>query len=136
MNSAGYGVFWDGKRLVRAHRYAYETKVGPIPDGLDLCHSCDNPTCVNPGHLWPGTATENIQDMVRKGRSNRRRGESHPDAKLTAAEAIEVFNADGLQREIGDQFGIHQTHVSQIKRGKAWQHITAQSQPDHAKANN
>lgn len=51
--SWGYGVFWDGARLVGAHRYAYESEVGPVGEGLDLDHLCRNPSCVNPAHLEP-----------------------------------------------------------------------------------
>ena len=55
----GYGGFWSGGKTVRAHRYAYERWVGPIPDGLELDHLCRNPTCVNPDHLEPVTHREN-----------------------------------------------------------------------------
>jgi len=62
----GYGTFYDGKKAVRAHRWAYENFVGPIPEGLQLDHLCRVRHCVNPSHLEPVTARENI-----------RRGENH-----------------------------------------------------------
>lgn len=66
----GYGqVYFMGKNI-RAHRMAYELGVGPIPDGLFVCHVCDNPSCCNPWHLIAATAKENTQDMIHKGRAN------------------------------------------------------------------
>lgn len=66
---AGYGtLYWEGTTL-RAHRMSYEVFVGPIPDGLFICHSCDNRACINPDHLWPGTHRDNIDDKIRKGRA-------------------------------------------------------------------
>lgn len=62
---SGYGVF-KGKR---AHRLSYEAFVGPIPDGLFVCHKCDVPACCNPDHLFVGTALDNSRDMVAKGRA-------------------------------------------------------------------
>lgn len=56
----GYGIFWNGRRGVRAHRYAYECEVGPIPEGLVIDHLCDNPPCCNPRHMSPTTNRANI----------------------------------------------------------------------------
>ncbi len=63
-----YGKFHLEKRDVYAHRFSYEYYVGPIPAGLDLMHRCDTPSCVNPSHLKPGTARDNTQDAIAKGR--------------------------------------------------------------------
>lgn len=66
---AKYGRFWDGKRNRPAHQVAWEiANERPFPQGMMGCHSCDNPPCVNPNHIWPGTAADNSRDCLAKGR--------------------------------------------------------------------
>lgn len=69
----GYGQVRLGAKMVRAHRLAWTMFNGPIPDGLNVLHACDNPACCNPAHLWLGTQRDNVQDMLRKKRGRWRR---------------------------------------------------------------
>jgi len=65
----GYGIYMIGPgRPISAHRYAFQTANGPIPNGLFVCHRCDNPRCVRRDHLFLGTASDNSRDMAAKGR--------------------------------------------------------------------
>jgi hypothetical protein len=73
----GYGGFWDGERMVGAHRFAYELLVGPIPDGLQLDHLCRNPPCVNPAHLEAVTHAVNLQRGERAQRTHCPQGHAY-----------------------------------------------------------
>lgn len=115
----GYGIFrLDGKNI-KAHRFAFELWVHPIPGGLCCCHRCDNPGCVNPSHIFLGTNAENTADKVRKNRQARVRGYF----KLSADQALMIREHKGTQREIAERFGISRSQVGNIKRGDHWKAI-------------
>jgi hypothetical protein len=137
-NEHGYGsILGNDRRLIHAHRVSWELANGPIPAGVDVLHNCpggDNPSCVNPAHLWLGTATDNSRDMVRKGRHYAHatpervlRGERHGHAKLTDAQVrtIRARYAQGgvTQTELGRQFGVHVSLVHLIVHGRIWRHL-------------
>lgn len=125
-DDGGYGLINAGgdewHKTRRASRVCWTLCFGPIPDGMDILHHCDNPPCCNPRCFFLGTDVDNAQDRVRKGRGivPDNGGEKHPNAKLTAAQADEIRRASGLHREIAARFGISRTQVSVIKSGKQW----------------
>ena len=129
INSSGYGRFPAGKvpgQSWQAHRFSYELQVGPIPRGLFLMHMCDNPRCVNPAHLKPGTAKENTADMMAKGRGNWKgpRGERAPANVLTEAQAREIKFGTGRGIDLSARFGVNPSSISAIRTGRTWKHIT------------
>jgi hypothetical protein len=86
----GYGRIRVAGKWRPAHVVSYEVHKGPIPAGLKVLHSCDNPPCIEPAHLSAGTQLDNVQDMLAKGRANKATGERHGSAKLTAAQVAEI----------------------------------------------
>lgn len=114
--SDGYGSFRYQKEVISAHRASYLLHVGDIPDGLCVCHHCDNPACVNPEHLFLGTHKDNMNDRDQKGRCSS--GEKSGVAKLTDAQVLEIRASTGTTRTIGKQYGVNNTHISLIRRNK------------------
>lgn len=118
----GYGLIGDENRVLRmAHRVAYEDIKGPLPAGVILRHTCDNPPCCNPDHLLPGTHADNMNDMVSRGRSMR--GEKNRLAKLTAADVVAIRADTRRQVEIAAAYGITHGNVSLIKSRRIWRHV-------------
>lgn len=116
----GYGRWQAGDRTVMAHRHAYELVTGPIPDGLMLRHSCDNPACVNPRHLDTGTARDNAQDAIARGRWTR--GDRNGKAKLSPRDVLEIRTNPNREklRALASRFGVSPATVSLIRSGKRW----------------
>lgn len=120
LQSRGYGMFWGGAKYTPAHRWAYASAKGDPGEALVL-HRCDNRRCVNPAHLFLGTAEDNSRDMVRKGRQTI--GERNPRARLTS-EQVRAARASHLPAsEIAGQLGVHPAHVRLIRRRGVWRHI-------------
>lgn len=127
IDTNGYGVQQLSRKKKNAHRVSYGLFNGPIPTGMFVLHRCDNRKCVNPSHLFLGTQSDNMADMVSKGRGKTLRGESHNNAKITESIAREIIIKSTLreisQRKIADMFGVSQALVSSILNGKRWAHL-------------
>lgn len=125
----GYGRFKLGETQVAATRFLWEMLHGPLthtfrmgPPELCVLHSCDNPSCCNPNHLWTGTQTDNMNDMVAKGRADNR-GMKNGRAKLTTAEVIAIQSDRRGYPEIAVNYSVQSQTIGRIKRGVAWAHL-------------
>ena len=121
---------YSGKRvggvMVSGHRAAWMAVHGPIPEGMWVLHKCDTPACVNVEHLFLGTPTDNIKDMMAKGRANFLKGSQHHHAKLNevAVRVIRYVCGHGrTQASVARAYGISPMAVSDVVRGTRWAHV-------------
>lgn len=114
----GYGSFSLDGRAYGAHRVSYALAHSSIPKGKEVCHTCDNPPCVNPAHLFAGTHKQNMMDKQRKSRATRLTGVMNGRAKITEGTARRIFVAyrDGhlTQEKIAKLFGVKRSQVADI----------------------
>jgi hypothetical protein len=120
-----YGTFsLGGKGGLLAHRVSWLFTFGIIPSGLKCLHECDNGFCVRPDHLFIGTQTDNMQDMLSKGRDNYANGSTHPMAKMTREQIIKLRKLAStggyVDRELSKMFGIARSVVNKIRNRKLW----------------
>lgn len=133
--SHGYGQFrmsTDPKvRPIGAHRASYILHCGPITEGMQVCHKCDNRSCVNPDHLFVGTAFDNMRDAAQKGRMNWRPGEKrdlptgerHHAARITADDVRAIRSSDEPGINWARRLGITNVTVSRIRRNLIWRDV-------------
>ena len=127
----GYGRFEFCGRKVGTHRLAWLVCEGTIPIGLCVCHSCDNPQCVNPDHLWLGTNADNMRDKCSKGRSGHilhpermQIGEHHYRAKLTD-ERVRAIRSSVLSRyKLAALHGVAYNTICKVVRRNTWKHVS------------
>lgn len=121
-NAVGYGKFTFGKIVRYAHRVAYLIDTSVDPGDKHVCHTCDNPSCVNPTHLWLGTNQDNIDDSVKKGRKIH--GSDHYSSKLTEADVEEILKSpDESGNALSERYGVCIGVISHIRQGYTWKHV-------------
>jgi hypothetical protein len=144
----GYGRLYYQGHYQLTHRLVYELTYGPIPDGILVCHHCDNPCCVRPDHLFLGTQSDTMRDMTMKNRhgwqthpdsyrgvnhwlrrypERIRRGEDVPNARLTEDKVRDIRRvyATGTisQPQLARRFGVSQAMIDQVVTGRTWRHV-------------
>lgn len=127
--TGGYGEFKINFKNVTSHRFSYEIHKGKIPKGMCVCHSCDNPPCVNPEHLWLGTSKENTSDRHNKGRTPK--GERIFGSKLKTSDVLEIrkYYAENKHKAkwggvvMAKKYGVLPTTIDWIAKGKTWKHL-------------
>lgn len=122
--NGGYGRFFFKGQARFAHRIAYMLYKGEI-NQLRVCHSCDNPSCVNPDHLFLGTSLDNTTDMMNKNRGNKAFGEKSGNSKLSEADVIFILkNRDKIPtKAMSEMYNVSKTNIKDIKKRKTWKHI-------------
>jgi HNH endonuclease len=122
-NPQGYGRIGAAGVQWLAHRLVYTRAHGPIPQDMVVMHECDNPPCVNLEHLRLGTPFDNMRDRNQKGRQARLRGESNGKAKITLDQARKIASDLRVYTQIGQDYGISVSNVSDIKKGRIWPEV-------------
>lgn len=122
----GYGRVGNGGKYLRVHRASWQVHRGPIPDGIDVLHSCDIRHCFNPECLFLGTDVDNIADMDAKGRRCVLRGEENGYSVLTERQVCDILSRPrvyGSGRDLAIEFNVSQSTISLIRLGKVWAHV-------------
>ena len=127
-NKKGYGLFnfSRGNETTLAHRIAFKIANGYLPNDRFVCHSCDNPSCCNPSHLWLGTPKDNTVDMMEKGRwkpADPIRGENASGAKLSNKDVQEIRSSGDSTKTLARRYGVSTVRINQILSRKAWTHV-------------
>lgn len=128
----GYGRFTMGKGVwLLAHRLSFYLKTGSDPGKKHVCHRCDNPSCVNPRHLFLGTQAENMHDMIKKGRAKHEKGEKASRALLTEREVLKIRHSKETVRSLAEKYGVSPGAIEAVLLGTNWKHVGGPRQRRH-----
>lgn len=122
----GYGIFKGmigNAPFTRAHRYSYALHTGDMLVGMQALHTCDNPSCVNPEHLFSGTNADNMRDKAQKGRAKVPVGEKHGKAVLTERQVKSILKDPRPYAEIAAQYNVKPSTIGSIKQRVSWKHL-------------
>lgn len=129
-NKKGYGAIMYGDiGNIAAHRFSYMLYVGDFDKSKFICHTCDNPSCVNPKHLFVGTASENMKDKIKKGRVKNppvHKGNKQHLAKMNPEKIREIrklFSDGASQTDLAKKYGLHTATMNNICRNKSWKDV-------------
>jgi len=129
VNDNGYGKFYINGKPQRAHRVSHELYNGEIPEGMCVCHKCDNRKCVNPEHLFIGTQSDNMKDASNKGRVvlPMLNGEDCGSSKLIKSQVMDIFKSPLSHGKLASKHSVSKATVWKIKTGQTWSHVTGLS---------
>ena len=119
--AGGYGQIVNCKIKTPAHRFSWELHFGQIPDGLFVCHHCDNKLCVNPDHLFLGTASDNMQDMIQKYGHPKQNASYH--TRLTETKVRFIRRSNVTSPVLAKLYGVTAEAIQNARRRKTWRHI-------------
>lgn len=115
MGMRSYGYIQIRSKRIPAHRLSYEVNIGKIPDGLEVCHSCDNPGCVNPAHLYVATHRQNIKDSVQRCRRI-----CYLSEEKVSQIKTDYGTGSFSERELARKYSVHRSSINRILSGRAY----------------
>lgn len=121
-NVRGYGLFDNNNRPNLASRFSYALSKGQPDETLFVCHTCDNPSCVNPKHLWLGTHQQNMDDAASKKRMSggHTRGSAVNTSRFIAEQVLEIRKSKETAATLAERFSVSRTAIYKIRRGENW----------------
>lgn len=123
LKTGGYGVIKVRGKNVATHRASYEAFVGAIPDGTFVLHRCDVRHCINPDHLFLGSQTDNMRDMVSKDRMADCKGERNPRSALTPQQVLEIRRSTAPRPQLAREYGVTNQSIRAVQLAKTWKHL-------------